>query len=129
MRFAHPELSQSQSSTGTSIASKRAAEATTGPAGSELGFLGRFEKRSRSRLAPAVEFSSLAQAVLLTPTPCFACEEICHEILFLGARRRSKAGILACFIATATFGERARSRDGCDIRPKEALRRYPYSAL
>jgi hypothetical protein len=45
MRFAHPEFFQSQSSTGASIASKRAAEATTGPAGSELGFLGRFAVR------------------------------------------------------------------------------------
>jgi hypothetical protein len=86
MRFAHPEFFQSQSSTGLSIASKRAAEATAGPACSELGFLGRFEKRSRSRLAAAVEFSSLAQAGLLSPTPCFAREELSihHEALFHG---------------------------------------------
>jgi hypothetical protein len=76
MRFANPEFSESQSPTGASIASKRAAKATTGPAGPELGFLGRFEKRSRSRLAAAVVFSSLAQSGLLAPTPCFACEEI-----------------------------------------------------
>src|SRR3984957_8303247 len=85
-RFAHPEFFQSQSPTGPSIASKRAAEATTGPAGSELGFLGRFEKRGRSRLASAVGFSSFAQSGLLAPTPCVACEEIRHETLFHGKR-------------------------------------------
>jgi hypothetical protein len=81
MRFAHPEFLQSQSSTGTSIASGRAAEATTGPAGSELGFLGRFEKRSRRCLTSAVEVSSFAQSGFLASTPCFACEEIRHEAL------------------------------------------------
>ena len=98
MRFAHPKFFQSQSSAGVTIAFKRAAKATTGPAEPELGFLGRFEKRSRSRLAAAVQFSSFAQAGLLARTPCFACEEIpiWHEgSLSWKARRRSKAGILA----------------------------------
>ena len=54
MRFANLELSESQSSAGPSIASKRAAKPTAGPAGSELGFLGRLEKRGRSRLASSI---------------------------------------------------------------------------
>jgi hypothetical protein len=91
MRFAHPKFFQSQSSAGVAIAFKRAAEATTGPAGSELGFLRRFEKRSRSRRLSAVSVSSLAQSVLLAPMPCFACEarSIRHKTL------RSNTGILA----------------------------------
>jgi hypothetical protein len=116
MRFAHPKFSQSQSSAWVSGACKRTAEARPGPAGSELGFLGRFEKRSRSRLAAAVEFSSFAQSGLLAPTPCFACEEIpiWHEgSLSWKARCRSKTGILtrvrrACTVpATPAIGEDA----------------------
>ena len=86
MRFAHPKFSQSQSSARVSGACKRAAKATTGPTGSELGFLGSFEKRGRGRLAAAVEFSSFAQSRLLAPTPCRAREEIRHETLFPGKR-------------------------------------------
>ena len=99
MRFAHPKFSQSQSSARVSGACKRAAKATTGPTGSELGFLGSFEKRSRGRLAAAVEFSSFAQSGLLAPTPCFAREEIRHETLFPGkrvvARRRHPSPALS----------------------------------
>jgi hypothetical protein len=93
MRFAHPEFFQSQSSTGASIASKRAAEATTGSAGSELGFLGRLKKRSRSRRASGIRVLSLAQSVLLARTPCLACEEIPirHEVHFHGKARRRPA--------------------------------------
>jgi hypothetical protein len=91
MRFAHLELSESQSSAGVAIAFNRAAKTTAGPAGSELGFLGRFEKRGGSRRLAAVGVSSLAQSVLLAPTPCFACEarSIRHETL------RSNTSILA----------------------------------
>ena len=92
MRFAHPKFFQSQSSAGVAIAFKRAAEAATGPAGSELGLLGRFEKFSGSNLASAIGFSSLAQSGLLAPTPCFAREEIRHEILFQGKRIAAEGG-------------------------------------
>jgi hypothetical protein len=94
MCFAHPEFFQSQSATGPSIASKRAAEATAGPAGPELGLLGRFEKRSGSRLASGVRFRPFAQAVLLARTPCLAREEICHKTLFHGSASPLETGSL-----------------------------------
>ena len=94
MRFAYAEFFQGQSSAGTSIASKRAAEATAGPAGFELGFLRRFEKRSRSRLASGVRFRPFAQAILLTRTPCLAREEICHKTLFRGSASPLETGSL-----------------------------------
>jgi hypothetical protein len=96
MCFAHPKFSQCKSSAGASIASKRAAEATTGPAGSELGFFGRFEKSSRSRLAAAVEFSSFAQSGLLTPTPCFAREKLRHEPLLDSSAILTSHRIVIC---------------------------------
>jgi hypothetical protein len=95
MRFAHPEFFQSQSSTGAFIACKRAAEATAGPAGFELGLLGRFEKCCGSCLASAVEFSSFAQSGLLAPTPCFAGEEIRHEPSFKESVAARRPAILA----------------------------------
>src|ERR1700722_9967455 len=94
MRFAHLELSESQSSAGVAIAFKHAAKAITGAAGSKLGFLRRFEKRSRSRLASGVRIRPFAQAVLPTRTPCLAREEICHKTLFRGSASPLETGSL-----------------------------------
>jgi hypothetical protein len=88
MRLADWEFLQRQSSTRATIAFGCAAKAATGPARPELGFLGRFEKRSRRRLAPCKRFRPFAQSVLLAPTPCLAREisPIRHEALFHGKR-------------------------------------------
>ena len=112
MRFAHPKLFQSQSSTGTSVASGRAAKATIGPAGFELRLFGRFEKRRRSRLAPAVEFSLVvcAGGTSCPRTPCFAREELCHKTLFWKARCRSKTGILPLLHRGCTVPTKAAHR-------------------
>jgi hypothetical protein len=76
MGLAHREISESQSSAGSSVALGRAADPTTGPTGSELRLLGCLKKRSRRRLASGIRVHPLAQSGLLARPPSLAREEI-----------------------------------------------------